>query len=57
MRGFGSVVAAGRFCPACEEQRQYFRAHRTTGEHVSLADQRQQFQERWAALLGGILAA
>ncbi len=57
MRGFGSVAAAARCCPACEEQRQYFRARRTTGEHVLLADQRQQFQERWEALLGGVMAA
>ncbi len=57
MRGFGSVVAAARFCPAFEEQRQYFRARRTMGEHVSLTDQRQQFQERWEALLGEVMAA
>ncbi len=29
MRGFGNVVAAGRFCRAYEEQRQYFRARTT----------------------------
>ncbi len=29
MRGFGSVESATRFCPACEEQRQYFRARRS----------------------------
>ncbi len=57
MRGFGSVASAARFCPAFEEQRQYFRARRTTGGHVSLADQRQQFQERWEALLGEVMAA
>ncbi len=57
MRGFGRVTAAARFCPAFEEQRQYLRARRTTSEHVLLADQRQQFQERWAALLGGVMAA
>ena len=44
MRGFGSVLSAARFCPAFEEQRQYFGAPGTTGEHVSLTDQRQQFQ-------------
>ncbi len=57
LRGFGSFAAAARFCPAFEEQRQYFRARRTTGEHVSLADQRQQFQARWEALLGEVMAA
>ncbi len=57
MRGFGSVTSAARFCPAFEEQRQYLRARRTTSEHVLLADQRQQFQERWEALLGGVMAA
>ncbi len=48
LRGFGGFAVAARCCPACEEQRQYFRARRTTGEQVSLVDQRQQFQERWA---------
>ncbi len=57
MRGFGNVTAAGRFCRAYEEQRQYFRARRTTGEHVSLTDQRQRFQQRWEALLGEVMAA
>ncbi len=56
-RGFGRVAAAARCCPACEEQRQYFRARRTMGEQVARADQRQQFQERWEALLGEVLAA
>ena len=57
MRGFGSVESAARFCPAFEEQRQYFRARRRMGERVSLAEQRRLFRERWAALLGEILAA
>ncbi len=51
MRGFGTFDAAARFCPAFEEQRQYFRPRGTTGERVSLAEQRHQFQERWVVLL------
>ena len=57
MRGFGNVTAAGRFCRAHEEQRQYFRARTTTHERVSLRDQRCRFRARWETLLGEILAA
>ncbi len=57
MRGFGSVASATRFCPAFEEQRQYFRARRPMGERVSLREQRRLFRERWATLLGEVLAA
>src|ERR687886_106149 len=57
MRGFGSVEAAARFCPAFEEQRQYFRSRRTMGEYIPLGEQRRLFRERWAALLGEVLAA
>ncbi len=57
MRGFGSFEAAARFCPAFEEQRQYFRSRRTRGEYVPLAEQRRLFRERWATLLGEVLAA
>ncbi len=57
MRGFGSVVSAARFCPAFEEQRQYFRVRRTTGECVTLADQRRLFQGRWGTLLTQVAAA
>ncbi len=57
MRGFGSFVSAARFCPAFEEQRQYFRARTTTGACVSLADQRCLFQERWGTLLTQMAAA
>ena len=57
MRGFGSVVSAARFCPACEEQRQYFRARAGLGEHVSLADQRRLFRERWGTLPSQLAAA
>ncbi len=57
MRGFGSVEAAARFCPAFEEQRQYFRSRRTMGAYVPLAEQRRLFRERWATLLGEVLAA
>ncbi len=51
MRGFGSFEAAARFCTAHDEFRAYFRSRNTTGEAVSLADQRQLFCDRWAALL------
>ncbi len=40
MRGFGSFAAAARFCTAYDELRDYFRARRTMGEAVSLAEQR-----------------
>ncbi len=57
MRGFGSVEAAARFCPAFEEQRQYFRARRRMGERVSLAEQRRLFRQHWATLLAEVMAA
>ena len=57
MRGFKTIRSAARFCSAHEEQRQYFRARRTTGEQVSLAEQRTRFQERWGALLDAVPAA
>jgi putative transposase len=57
MRGFGSVASAARFCPAFEEQRQYFRARQQVGEYIPLAEQRRLFRERWATLLREILAA
>ena len=57
MRGFGSVASAARFCPAFEEQRQYFRARRSIGERVALAEQRRLFRTRWATLLREVMAA
>ncbi len=51
MRGFGSFASAARFCTGFEEQRQYFRHASRVGEHVSLAEQRFLFQDRWAAVL------
>ena len=57
MRGFGRVASAVQFCPAFEEQRQYFRARQRMGERVSLAEQRRLFRDRWAALLGEALDA
>ncbi len=51
MRGFGSFEAAARFCTAHDELRDYFRSRKTTGEAVSLAEQRRLFRDRWAALL------
>ena len=57
MRGFGSVEAAARFCPAFEEQRQYFWSRRTMGEYVPLAEQRRLFRARWTTLLCEVMAA
>jgi putative transposase len=57
MRGFGSFLAAARFCPAYEEQRQYFRAVRRRGERISLAARRRWFQDRWAAVITAMTAA
>ena len=57
MRGFGSVDSATRFCPAFEEQRQYFRVRRRMGERVALAEQRRLFHDRWVTLLAEVLAA
>jgi transposase-like protein len=57
MRGFKMVGSAARFCSAHEEQRQYFRARQTTGERVSLPEQRTRLQARWAGLLGEVVAA
>ena len=57
MRGVWSVEAAARFCPTFEDQRQYFRARRRTGERVTLAEQRRLFRERWATLPGKAMAA
>jgi putative transposase len=51
MRGFGSFEAAARFCTAHDEIRDYFRSRETMGEAVSLAEQRQMYRDRWAALL------
>ncbi len=56
MRGFKTVRSAARFCSAYEEQRQYFRARRRTGERVALAEQRRLFQERWVGVLRQVRA-
>ncbi len=57
MRGFGSFAAAARFCPAFEEQRQYFRPVSHSGEAASLADRRRVFQDRWGAIMAAMAAA
>jgi transposase-like protein len=57
MRGFGSFASAARFCPAFEEQRQYFRAQARSDERVSLAERRRRFQERWAIVMAEMAAA
>ena len=50
LRGFGNFEAAARFCAVPDELPDYFRSRKTPGEAVSLADQRQLFRDRWAAL-------
>ena len=50
MRGFGSVASAARFCRAFDEVSQYFRLHSRENEQLPLAQRRQLFQERLAAL-------
>jgi len=57
MRGFGSIASAARCCSAFEEQRQYFRAATRSGARVSLAERRQRFHGRWAAVLAELAAA
>jgi len=53
IRGFGSFDAAARFCTAHDELRDHLRYRQT----VSLADQRQLFQERWGAVCALLQAA
>ena len=50
MRGFGNFQAATRFCCAFDELRTSFRFRQCMGETVSLAEPRQTFRERLAAL-------
>ena len=57
MRGFGNFTAAARFCPAFEEQRQYFRAQVRPDERIALTVRRQRFQGRWTALMAEMTAA
>src|SRR3712207_5959155 len=58
MRSFGSTEAAGRFCQAFDEQRQYFRMRRAMCERVPpLAEQRQLFCAQWTALRSALMAA
>jgi len=57
LRGFGSFASATHFCPAFEEQRQYFRAVTRCGEHVSRAERRCLFQDRWATVMTELAVA
>jgi putative transposase len=57
LRGFGSFASAARFCPAFEEQRQYFRAVTRSGDRIALAARRRCFRERWATILAEMSAA
>jgi putative transposase len=57
MRGFGSFEGASRFCTAFDEQRDYFRARTRPKQHISLADQRRTFRQRFSALQYFVMAA
>jgi putative transposase len=57
MRGFGSFASAARFCPAFEEQRQYFRAVFQGGERVSLAERRSRLRHPWTTIIAELAAA
>jgi DDE domain len=57
MRGFGSVVAASRFCRAFDEVRQFFRVRTTMKQRVSLAQQREVFRHQLDALKAMMLVA
>lgn len=57
MRGFGRFEAASRFCPAFDEQRNYFRYQAEPKEKVSLSEQRQIFRQRFGALQYLLMAA
>jgi transposase-like protein len=57
MRGVESTEAAGGFCRAFDEQRQYFRLRTTMRARIPpLAEQRQVFCVRWTALMGKLMA-
>ena len=57
MLGFGSFASGSRFCLAFDGLRQYLRVRRECGERVSRAAQRDQFSERWQALVAELAAA
>ncbi len=57
LRGCGSFVSAARCCLAFAEQHQYRRAQSRADERISLAERRQRFQDRWAAVLAEMVAA
>jgi putative transposase len=46
MRGFGTFASASQFCRAFDEGRQFFRFRTTTGQSLSLAQQRDLFRQR-----------
>jgi transposase-like protein len=57
MRGFGRFDSASRFCRAFDEVRQFFRSRRKLQETLALADQRQLFCQRFAALMTMVMTA
>jgi transposase-like protein len=56
MRGFGSFVAAARFCTAHEELRAHLRPRTRCNEMVSLAAQRRLFRKRWTGVCALVAA-
>ena len=57
LRGCGSFASVARCCTAFAEQRQYCRARSRSDERISLAERRQRFQDRWAAVMAEMVAA
>ena len=57
MLGFGSFASASRFCAAFDALRHYFRPRHRCGEQLSLGSQREQFVDRWRALVAEMTAA
>jgi len=57
LRGFGMFDSAARCCPACEEQRHYFRAQARSGEPAPPAERRRRSQDRWTTLMAALAAA
>jgi len=57
MQGFGSLESATRFSHAFEEVRYWFRPRQRMTQAVSLANKRQLFVKRFAALQAMMLAA
>ena len=57
MLGFKSFESAARFCPAYDEQRNYFRYREFKNDPVPLKRQRHLFKQRYAYLQKEFLAS